>query len=120
MQLLLSQTVLSLQTINGRIVSDTLILPPGCTSGRLSFPNFDSAGLSDPTKTLQVDVEFSIDGINWRHDCGAGVWQPDAVNPTPPGPIETSVRPEFAGALVHFIVQSNGLATDLLAEIFGP
>ncbi len=119
MDVLLSQTVVTLQTINGTIVSDLLTLPAGCTRGQLSFPNFDAAGLSDPTKFLQVDVEFSADGVSWRHDCGSGQWQPDADNPQPPAPITTTVQPQFAGALVRFIVKSNGLKTDLLAEVFG-
>lgn len=118
MATLLSQTVIALQTINGTIVSDEIVLSAGCQSGRISFPNLNPAALTDDTKSLKVDAEFSVDGVTWRHDCGSGMWtgNPDA---TPPGPIETSVRPQFAGARVRFIVQGSGVSTDMLAEVFG-
>ena|SRR5579872_569823 len=119
MTALLTETVLSKRAINGKIATAAITLPAGCSSGVLTCPNIDAADLTDPTKLLQIDVEFSLDGINWEHDVGSGLWQgnPDAV---PPGGWGTGIDPRFAGALVRAWIDDfgSGVNTDILAEIF--
>lgn len=117
-QPLLSQTVLPAQTINGRVVTQTIQIPAGAKSGKVSCPNISPAHVTDPTKQLQIDVEFSLDQVNWQHHVGGGLWEGNAQG-VAPGAWGTQIDPQFVGVFVRAWVddKGTGVSTDLLAEI---